>query len=71
MAGNTKGARDDFVVLKLSPGAAEGLQQRADAAIGLIDSGSIKALPGIVKAAVAAPPPMVVPAGATVTSPAQ
>jgi hypothetical protein len=62
MAGNTAGARGDFVVLSLSPGAGEGVQQRAQAAMGLIDSGSMKALPAIVKAAIAAPP-MIAPPG--------
>jgi hypothetical protein len=66
MAGDMAGARGDFVVLSLSPSAGEGVQQRAQAAMGLIDSGSMKALPALVKAAVTAPPPMVVPPGATV-----
>ena len=66
MGGNTAGARGDFVVLSLSQGAGEGVQQRAQAAISLIDSGSMKAMPAIVKAALTAPPPMIVPPGAQV-----
>jgi hypothetical protein len=66
LAGNTAGARGDFVVLGQSLGAAESVQTRAQAAISLIDSGSMKALPAIVKAAAAAPPPVVIAPGAEV-----
>lgn len=66
MGGNTAGARGDFVVLSLSQGAGEGVQQRAQAAIGLIDSGSMKAMPAVVKAALTAPPPVMMPPGAPV-----
>lgn len=64
MAGDTAGARGDFVVLQQSLDAPDGVRARAQAAVGLIDSGSAKALPGIVKSAAAMPPPMVVPPGA-------
>ena len=66
MAGDTAGARGDFVVLSISPAAGEGVQQRAQAALGLIDAGSMKALPALVKAAMLVPPSMIVPPGATV-----
>lgn len=64
MAGNTKGAREDFVVLSLSTDAGEGARQRAQAAMAMIDSGAAKAVPAAAKAAAALPPPMQVPAGA-------
>jgi hypothetical protein len=65
-AGNTAGARSDFVVLSQALGVGEGTVFRARAAIGVIDSGSAKAAPGIAKAAAAMPPPMVVPPGGVV-----
>ncbi len=64
--GDTTGARGDFVVLQQSLDAPDGVRARAQAAVALIDSGSAKALPGIVKSAAAMPPPMVVPPGAVV-----
>lgn len=64
MAGDTTGARSDFVVLSLMADAGEGAAQRAQAAIALIDSGSAKAIPGAVKAAMALPPPVALPPGA-------
>ncbi|MGA0604430.1 tetratricopeptide repeat protein [Phenylobacterium sp. VNQ135] len=64
MAGNAAGARGDFVVLQQSLDAPDGVRARAQAAVGLIDSGAAKALPGIVRQAAAMPPPMVVPPGA-------
>ena len=48
-AGDTAGARGDFVVLSQLLDASQGAQARAQAAIGLIDSGSAKAVPGVVK----------------------
>ena len=56
-AGNTTGARGDFVVISGMLDAPEGARGRAKAAIDLIDSGSAKALPAAVKAAAALPPP--------------
>lgn len=64
MAGNAKGAREDFVVLSLSTDAGEGARQRAQAAMAMIDSGAAKAVPAAAKAAAALPPPVQVPAGA-------
>lgn len=56
-AGDTAGARGDFTVLSLLTDASDETRQRAQAAIQMIDSGSAKALPAAVKAAVALPPP--------------
>jgi hypothetical protein len=56
-AGNTAGARGDFVVISGSLDAPDGARGRAKAAIDLIDSGSAKALPAAVKSAIALPPP--------------
>ncbi|ACG77945.1 conserved hypothetical protein [Phenylobacterium zucineum HLK1] len=64
MAGDTAGARGDFVVLQQMLDASDGVRARAQAAISLIDSGSAKALPGVVKQAAAMPPPMMVQPGA-------
>jgi hypothetical protein len=64
MAGNTAGARGDFVVNSLSADAGEGARQRAQAAIAMIDSGAAKAVAGAAKAAAALPPPIQLPAGA-------
>jgi hypothetical protein len=57
MAGNTAGARNDFVVISQSLGAQEGARQRAKAAINLIDSGSAKSVAAVARAAIALPPP--------------
>jgi hypothetical protein len=58
MKGDTTGARGDFVVIAATLDAPESARQRANAAVGLIDSGSAKLVAGAVKAAIAAPPPM-------------
>lgn len=69
-AGKAAEARSDFQVLTLSPDATDGIRSRAQAAIALIDSGTAKSLPDIVKAAKALPPtpaglpPGLVPPGA-------
>jgi hypothetical protein len=63
-AGDLKGARGDFVLISQSLDASQGAQARAQAAIGLIDSGSAKALAGLVKAAASLPPPSAIPPGA-------
>jgi hypothetical protein len=68
-AGDTAGARGEFLLIQQALGAPESLQQRAQAAVALIDSGSAKALPAVVKAALAMPPPMMIPPGATITAP--
>jgi hypothetical protein len=65
MAGDLKGARDEFKVLTLLPDSSQGLRGRAQAALELIDSGSAKAVPEIAKAAAALPPPKELPPGAT------
>ena len=56
-AGDLAGARGDFVVLSQLLDAPQGAQARAQAAIGLIDSGSAKAVPAVVKEAAILPPP--------------
>ena len=65
MAGNTTGARSDFVVIAQSLDAPEGARQRANAAKDLIDSGSAKSVAAAAKAAAALPPSLpVAPGGA-------
>jgi hypothetical protein len=59
-AGDLKGARSDFVLLSTSLDASQGVQARAQAAMGLIDAGSAKAVPAVVKAAATLPPPMMI-----------
>jgi len=63
MAGNTAGARSDFVIIGSSLDAPEGARQRANAAKDLIDSGSAKAVATVAKAAATLPPPMPVAPG--------
>jgi hypothetical protein len=63
MKGDTAGAKNDFVVISQSLDAPDGARQRAKAAMDLIDTGSAKAVPAIVKAALAMPPPMLVGPG--------
>ena len=67
--GDFTGARGDFVLISQSLDASQGAQSRAQAAIGLIDSGSAKALPAVVKAAQALPPPMLLNPGDVVGAP--
>ena len=55
-AGDLTGARGDFVLISQSLDAQQGAQARAQAAIGLIDSGSAKAVPSVLKSAQALPP---------------
>lgn len=69
MAGDTAGARSDFVVVGLMADAGETSRQRAQAAQAMIDSGSAKALQATVKAALALPPPVQAPPGATLAAP--
>jgi len=57
MAGDADGARADFGVIALLPGASEQARQRAQAARALIESGTAKTLPAAVKAAIALPAP--------------
>jgi hypothetical protein len=64
-AGKLKEARGDFVVVSLMPGVPDGMRQRAQVALALIDSGTAKSLPAAVKAAAALPPPLILPPAAT------
>lgn len=66
MAGDLTGARSDFAVLRLMTEASPGMKARAEAAQNLIDSGSAKAVPQAVKAAVALPPPIPLQPGAPI-----
>ncbi|HEY2750110.1 tetratricopeptide repeat protein [Phenylobacterium sp.] len=63
MKGDTAGARGDFVVISQSLDAPDTARQRAKAAVDLIDTGSAKAVPAAVKAALSLPPPMIVAPG--------
>jgi hypothetical protein len=65
-AGDLTGARGDFVLISQSLDAAQGAQARAQAAIGLIDSGSAKQVAAVTQAAAALPPPMMIPPGAMI-----
>ena len=73
--GDLAGARADFVVLATSlDNSSDEVRQRAQAARDMIDSGSAKDLPAVVKAAVALPPPpaaLTPPAGPAVPATAQ
>jgi hypothetical protein len=62
MAGDLPGARGDFVIISGMLDAPEGARVRAKAAMGLIDSGSAKAVPATVRAAAALPPAALAPA---------
>ncbi|CAN7207495.1 tetratricopeptide repeat protein [Phenylobacterium sp. LjRoot225] len=66
MGGDHAGARGDFVIISGMLDAPEGARARAKAAIGLIDSGSAKAVATTVRAAAALPPTALAP-----TEPAQ
>src|SRR5204863_354362 len=55
-AGDLKSARSDFVLLSQGLDASPGVQARAQAAIGLIDAGSAKAVPAVIQAAAVLPP---------------
>lgn len=75
-AGDLVGARGDFVVLSQLLDAPQGAQARAQAAIGLIDSGSAKSVPAVVKEAAILPPqimmdPSAMPGGAPQAGPPQ
>jgi hypothetical protein len=63
MKGDTAGARGDFVVISQSLDAPDSARQRAKAAVDLIDTGSAKAVPDAVKAALSLPPPVIVAPG--------
>jgi hypothetical protein len=61
MAGDLAAARGDFTVISGMLDAPEGARARAKAAIGLIDSGSAKAVAQIAHAAAALPPSALAP----------
>ena len=61
MAQDVAGARGDFVIISGMLDAPQGARARAKAAIGLIDSGSAKAVPATVRAAAALPPTALAP----------
>lgn len=54
--GQSKAAHADFAVISLAQDVSESSRARARAAMALIDDGSAAAIPGLVKAALAAPP---------------
>ena len=60
-AGDLTGARGDFLLISQSLDAPQGAQARAQAAIGLIDSGSAKQVGAVAQAAAALPPQMMLP----------
>ena len=69
--GKTAEARSALVVLQLGQNVPDAIRQQAQAAIALIDSGTAAALPGIINAAKAAPPPSNAAAEAAPAAPAQ
>lgn len=68
MAGDTAGARGEFVVINQSLDAPESARERAKAVMDLIDSGSAKAVPSVAKAAAALPPPIMLAPGQAIPS---
>jgi hypothetical protein len=54
-ANNLTGARRDFVALSLLTDTPTDIRERADRMIGLIDSGTAKAMPAVAKAALSVP----------------
>jgi hypothetical protein len=65
-AGKVDEAKGDLNVLTLLPDAPDGMRQRANAAIALIDAGTAKSMPEVAKAAMALPKPIQMPAGAMI-----
>ena len=63
MGGDMAGARAQFVIINQSLDASESLRERAQATMGLIDSGSAKAVPAVARAAAALPPPVMLAPG--------
>ncbi len=61
MGGKPDQAKTDFSVISIAPGATDGMRQRAQAAILMIDSGQTAALPALVKQAASRPEQPVVP----------
>jgi hypothetical protein len=71
-AGDLAGARGDFLVLSSSlDNSSDEIRERARGAMAMIDSGSAKDLPAVVKAAIALPPSaaLALPPGRKPTSP--
>lgn len=62
-AGQAAAARGDFLVISASLDAPDSARERAKAAIGLIDSGSAKAVPVTARTAATLPPLPVLPPG--------
>jgi hypothetical protein len=62
-AGKLKEARQDFIVISLMNDAPEGLKNRARTTAQMIDAGLLTAVPAVVKAAGALPPPSAAPPG--------
>lgn len=60
--GDLAGARTTLNALSLNPDASEGIKQRAQGGMAIIDSGAAKALPAMVKAELAMPPQARMPA---------
>jgi len=69
MAGDVAGARGDFVIISGMLDAPAGARARAKAAIGLIDTGSAKAAPAVVRAAAALPPSALSPSAPSSSGP--
>lgn len=58
LAGKMTEARGDFAVLSLSPDSSDAQRDRARLAMDMIDAGSAKSIPEMVKVAATLPPPM-------------
>jgi hypothetical protein len=63
LKGDQAGARSDFIVVSAQLDAPEGVRTRSRAAVDLIDSGSAKTLPAVVRAAAAMPQAAMMPPG--------
>jgi hypothetical protein len=61
MNGRPQDAKDDFLVLSQVLDASDGMRQRAQAALALIESGSAANIPAAVKLAATLPPPPPMP----------
>lgn len=70
-SGDLNGARGEYTLVAQSLDASEGARARAEAAKGLIDSGSAKAVAAVALAAASLPPPIIVPPGAVIGAPQQ
>jgi hypothetical protein len=63
-SGQTKAARDSLSVLTIAPDASQGLQARANIAMGVIDAGQAAGIPAAVAAAAKLPPSAAIPPAA-------